>query len=129
MANNTPRRFAGVTSPNTTQVPDQYLDELMAELSGAEFKVLMYITRRTFGFKKPSDTISLSQMLNGIVTRDGRRLDRGAGLSKKTLLQAITSLKAQQIILTERRRSATRGDEPTSYRLNVIAAPPAPAIG
>ncbi len=116
--------FAGVTSPNTTQVPDQYLDELLPVLSGAELKVLLYITRRTFGFKKPSDNISLSQMLHGIRTRDGRTLDRGVGLTKKPLLRAIKSLAAQRIILTERRRSAERGDEPTCYRLNIITTPP-----
>ncbi len=37
--------------------------------------------RRTFGFKKDSDHIALSQLLNGIATRDGRILDRGVGLS------------------------------------------------
>lgn len=113
-------RFPGVTSPNTTQVPDQYLDELLPLLTGGELKVLLYITRRTFGFKKSSDTISLSQMLSGIRTRDGRRLDRGCGLSKKTLLESIRSLRDQNIILTERRRSVERGDEPTCYRLNII---------
>lgn len=112
-------RFPGVTSPNTTQVPDQYLDELLPILSGAELKVLLYITRRTFGFKKASDNISLSQMLNGIRTRDGRQLDAGVGLTKKTLLGAIRSLEDQQIILTERQRSAEKGDEPTCYRLNI----------
>src|SRR5438067_243832 len=103
MANTKRQLFAGVTSPNTTQVPDQYLDELLPDLSGAELKVLLYITRRTFGFKKSSDAISLSQMLAGITTRDGRVLDRGVGLSKKTLLRAIASLKAQRIVLTQRR--------------------------
>lgn len=115
-------RFGGVTSPNTTQVPDQYLDELLPILSGGELKVLLYITRRTFGFKKASDNISLSQMLNGIRTQDGRQLDSGVGLTKKTLLQAIRSLETQNIIVTERRRSKDRGDEPTSYRLNMSGA-------
>lgn len=115
-------RFPGITSPNTTQVPDQYLDELLPVLTGGELKVLLYITRRTFGFKKAADTISLSQMLFGIRTRDGRQLDRGCGLSKKTLLDAIRSLREQNIILTERRRSVERGDEPTSYRLNILGA-------
>ena len=128
MAHDTTRRFAGVTSPNTTQVPDQYLDELLSVLSGAELKVLLYITRRTFGFKKDRDAISLSQMLHGIVTRDGRRLDHGVGLSKKTLLAAISSLKAQNIILTERRRSAQRGDEPTVYRLNIVTPGPSEPV-
>ena len=35
------------------------LDSWMAELSGAEFKVLLYIARRTYGFGKESDSISL----------------------------------------------------------------------
>jgi hypothetical protein len=115
-------RFSGVTSPNTTQVPDQYLDQLLPILTGAELKVLLYITRRTFGFKKASDTISLSQMLNGITTRDGRVLDSGVGLTKKTLLQAITSLETLNIILRERHYSLERGHEPTTYFLNIVGA-------
>jgi len=115
--------FQGVNSPNTTQVPDQYLDELLPVLTGAELKVLLYITRRTFGFKKESDNISLSQMLNGIHTKDGRVLDRGVGLTKKTLLRAIKGLVDKNIILTERRQSAEKGNEPTAYRLNIITPP------
>ena len=46
-----------------------------------------------------SDNIALSQMLNGIRTQDGRQLDSGVGLTKKTLLQAIRSLEAQNIIV------------------------------
>jgi hypothetical protein len=59
-------RFKGFISPRYTQVPDALFDELMAYLSGAELKVLLYIIRRTFGFKKESDNISLRQICNGI---------------------------------------------------------------
>ncbi len=45
-------RFKGFISPRYTQVPDALFDELMAYLSGAELKVLLYIIRRTLGFKK-----------------------------------------------------------------------------
>jgi DNA-binding MarR family transcriptional regulator len=110
-------RFQGVSTPNTTQVPDQYLDELLAELTGAELKVLLYITRRTFGFKKQSDNISLSQLLKGITTKDHRVLDKGTGLTKPTLLKALRSLQEKNIIRTERRRSEGRGDESTAYSL------------
>src|SRR6187401_3224323 len=98
-------KFGGFHRPNYTQVPDELFDSLLPDLSGAELKVLLYIVRRTFGFKRESDTISLSQMLNGIATRDGRVLDRGVGLSKKTLLEALRTLAARQIILTQRRQS------------------------
>ena len=57
--------------PNSTQIPDIILDRWMAELSGAEFKVLLYVARRTYGFGKESDNISLNQMASGIRRRDG----------------------------------------------------------
>src|SRR4051795_9527229 len=101
----TPSQFRGFRSPNYTPVPDELFDELLVELSGAELKVLLYIIRRTFGFKKDSDNISLSQMLNGIETRDGLSLDRGTGLSKKTLLEALRSLEEKNVITTQRRQS------------------------
>jgi hypothetical protein len=61
-------KFQGFRSPTTTPIPDEVFDELMADLTGAELKVLLYICRRTFGFKKESDTISLHQIAEGIVT-------------------------------------------------------------
>ena len=119
---NSPESFQGFQSPNYTNVPDELFDQLMVDLTGAELKVLLYIIRRTFGFKRDSDNISLSQMLNGLQTRDGRTLDRGVGLSKKTLLQALNSLEERHVILTERRQSAEKGNEPTTYRLNVVSS-------
>src|SRR5690349_6100842 len=97
--------FRGFRSPNYTQVPDELFDELLADLSGAELKVLLYIIRRTFGFKKDSDSISLSQITSGIETRDGEVLDRGTGLSKASVANAVKSLEARGVILRTRRRS------------------------
>ena len=54
--------FPGYTSPNYTQVPDELFDRQLPDLSGAELKVLLYIMRRTFGFKKDADNISLNQI-------------------------------------------------------------------
>jgi hypothetical protein len=105
-------------------VPDQFFDEHLAFLSGAEIKVLLYIVRRTFGFKKDADNISLSQMLQGIVTRDGRRLDYGVGLSKKTLLQALRDLQEKRLIVAKQRQSQERGNEPTRYHLNLYGTSP-----
>lgn len=113
--------YQGYASPNYTPVPDELFDEQLPDLSGSELKVLLYIIRRTFGFKKDSDNISLNQLLNGITTKEGIVLDRGTGLTKKTLLEAIKSLVEKNLILTERRRSKEKGDEPTTYRLNIIS--------
>src|SRR3982750_2012812 len=84
--------FKGFISPRHTQVPDELFDELMAHLSGAELKVLLYIIRRTFGFKKDSDNISLNQICNGITTREGEVLDRGTGLSQQSAITASKRL-------------------------------------
>jgi phage replication O-like protein O len=115
--------YNGYSSPNYTPVPDELFDEQLPDLSGSELKVLLYIIRRTFGFKKDSDNISLNQLLHGITTKEGEVLDRGTGLTKKTLLEAIKSLVEKNLIITERRRSKEKGDEPTTYRLNVIGEP------
>lgn len=111
--------FSGYAIPNTTQIPDEFLDYHMAFLSGAEVKVMLYIFRRTLGFKRYTDNISLNQLLSGIIKRDGTRLDYGTGLSKSTLLAAIKSLVEKKLIIVEQRQSDARGNEPTTYKLNL----------
>jgi hypothetical protein len=118
-------KFQGFYVPNSTQVPDTLFDELLSELSGAELKVVLYIIRRTFGFKRQSDTISISQLLHGITKKDGEVLDRGTGLSKPTLLQALKSLSERNIILPVRQFDDKGGFLPTEYRLHIANHSPA----
>ncbi len=61
-------RFKGFAKANTTQTPDDLLDRFLTELTHAELKILLYIIRRTYGFEKDSDHISLKQISEGIVT-------------------------------------------------------------
>ena len=112
-------KFHGFTFPSTTPVPDQIFDELLPLLSGAELKVLLYITRRTFGFKKESDRISLSQITSGITKANGDPLDYGTGLNEWTVLKALKSLRSMNIIVAHRNYSPNSGDQPTSYALNL----------
>ena len=104
--------------PNTTQVPDIIIDRWMSKLSGAEFKVLLYITRRTYGFQKEGDTISLKQIVSGITRRDGTQLDHGTGLNKDTVCKALNSLEERGFIRRQRREDET-GDLPNFYSLNI----------
>src|SRR5579859_8294978 len=83
---NEPFQFGGFDSPNTTPVPDVVFDVLLQELREAELKALLYIIRRTFGFKKDRDPISFNQFLRGIATKDGRQLDHGCGIRDRTTL-------------------------------------------
>ena len=94
--------FQGFQNPNTTPVPDEFFDQLLHRLTGAEVKIASYIIRRTFGFKKRSDTISLSQMTQGITTIDGRVLDHGPGLSKATVVRAVKQLVKITVIVKNR---------------------------
>ncbi len=115
--------FGGFDSPTTTQVPDAFFDVVAPELGEAELRVALYIIRRTFGFKKDSDTISLRQMVEGITTKDGRVLDRGTGLKKSAVANALNGLERKGIIVTRRNRSAERGNEPTTYALHIKGHP------
>ena len=112
-----PLHFDGFASPKFTQVPEELFDLLLPRLSDCELRVLLYIVRRTFGFKREADTIALSQMVHGITTREGQVLDFGTGLSKATAARGLKGLRDKGVISAERRSSAERGHEPTVYRL------------
>ena len=109
--------FDGIESPNGTIFPDGLIDQVMPFLSPAEWKVCTYIIRRTFGWKKESDDISLDQICNGIVKRDGSRLDYGTHLDKKTTIRALRGLESKGVITTRRNFSQRRGFEATTYSL------------
>lgn len=117
-------RFEGFRSPNFTSVPDEFFDLLAPRLNGGEVKVLLYIFRRTFGFKKEKDCISISQMLNGIVKRNGVRLDHGAGLSKPSLCRALNTLAKKHVIIATRQFDFNGGFVATSYQLNMRGGNP-----
>src|SRR5262245_59224409 len=111
--------------PNSTQIPDVILDRWMAVLSGAELKVLLYIARRTYGFGKDSDNISLNQLARGIRRRDGTVLDLGTGLSVSGVKVACSTLIAKGLVI----RSANmgqdgKGPEESTYRPNLYAPLP-----
>jgi hypothetical protein len=120
MATANQNTFQGFQFPTTTPVPDEVFDVLMPQLSGAELKVLLYICRRTFGFKKESDTISLHQIAHGIKTRDGRVLDGGTGLCKRHVQRALKVLEKKNIIQVSRKVDETGLNEVNTYSLNML---------
>lgn len=121
--------FEGIESPNGTIFPDALLDFVMPFLSPAEWKVCSYIVRRTFGWKKASDRISLEQICRGIVRRDGTALDYGTRLDRKTAIKALRGLEAKGVIVAQRNYSAERGFEATTYGLRFRGQPPTRTLG
>ena len=109
--------------PNTTQVPNVILDEWLAILTGAMLKVVLYVARRTYGFQRQSDHIAISQIVNGIVKRDGTRLDHGTGLSKSQALVAISDLEKAGVIIKRPNKATDGGDLPPEYSLNLDCNP------
>ena len=92
-------KWEGLGDPHTTQFPDVLIDKVMAHVTPAEWKVICYIVRRTWGFKKSDDAISLKQMVEGITKKDGERLDFGTGLSRQGVINAIKSLVEKGIVV------------------------------
>jgi len=109
--------FPGFAAPNLTPVPDDFFDLLAPNLSEAELRVLIYILRRTFGFKKERDAISLSQMVSGIRTKDGRTLDLGTGMSRRGVMKGCAGLVEKGIIEVDKRLSDEKDHETNVYSL------------
>jgi phage replication O-like protein O len=114
--------FPGFPFPNTTQLPNDVIDSLMPSLSGGELKVLLYICRRTFGFRKDSDRISLAQIAHGITTKTGKVLDHGTGLCKRHVINALKALEKKNIIIITREVDETGLNAVNTYSLNMAAA-------
>src|SRR6266446_5289612 len=120
-----PFTFEGFEPSNTTPVPDILFDELLSQLSEAELKVLMYIIRRTYGFKKTTDAISLSQFKDGIIRKeDKKHLDWGCGIKNRTaLLHALASLEKMGCIESVKGKDAAGDSATTIYRIRFRPAP------
>jgi phage replication O-like protein O len=70
-----------------TSVPNAIIDDLMAHLSGAEYKVLNVVLRKTVGWRKHWDKIPLSQFT------------KLCGLSKPGVMAVLDSLVEKKLIL------------------------------
>jgi len=104
--------------PTTTPTPDELYDEWLPILGDAELRALLYIVRRTLGFKKNADAISFKQFMEGIKTKDGHRLDGGCGIKNRTnLSRALAKLEERQLIRSHRMSSKEKGDLTTVYTL------------
>lgn len=93
--------------PNSTQIPDVILDEWMPGLSGAELAVVLFVARKTFGWGKGFDRISLTQM------------QEGTGLARSTVARTCDELTSKGLLDTR----PAQGRTPAAYRLNMDWGP------
>lgn len=124
----------GFSSPNHTQTPNDLFDRLMREMSEAELKVVLAAVRKTLGYHRDSDEISLTQFeeitgmsRKGVVAGLQAAIERGVvreigrgkrGVVRYTLvvesdqLPEVTSYQNTPELVTELHQSQAR----TSYQ-------------
>lgn len=96
-----------IPAPNYTQIPNILLDSLMMDLSHLELKILLFICRKTFGWHKIRDHISLSQFEN---TLHG---------SRSHIKEALDSLQEKKLIIKTQTGSQSDGSLKNYYELVV----------
>ena len=100
------------------QTPNVVIDQLMPFLSDPELRCLLYTVRRITGFiGKRQDRIAVRQLVEGIVTKDGRRLDYGAGVSETVASKAMQSLCSFGILKKTQEHDPTKS-LPPEYEIN-----------
>jgi phage replication O-like protein O len=79
---------------NHTQISNDFIDNQMKKLSGGAAKVFIAISRKTIGWHKDTDSISIAQIMN--IT----------GLSNRGAINCIIELEKSGMIKVFRRKSA-----------------------
>lgn len=93
--------------PNTSAIPNILIDYWMPKLSPAEFKVLMCIARKTYGWHKAIDRISL------------RQIEEATGLSRKGITQNLQRLEELSLVSKIKSKTSDGDDAANQYEINV----------
>ena len=89
--------------PNSFQLPNAFVDEMLAQVSGSACKVYLLIVRKTRGWQKEKDCISYSQ------------IQKNTGIkSHETIKNALNELLELGLIKVKQGNEKT----PNQYRLN-----------
>jgi phage replication O-like protein O len=96
-----------IPTPNYTQIPNIFFDYWMEKLSPPEFKVLLCIARKTFGWHKAKDQISFNQIVSM------------SGLSRRAVINCIDRLVEKQLITKTTVDTKQGGKAPNLYEVNV----------
>lgn len=79
------------------------VEQWLTTLSHNELRVLIYICRRTWYYRKEADTITLDQFVNGVTARNGTKVDSGCGCSQSSVQRALASLEKHGLVRIQRR--------------------------
>ena len=86
-------RFAGFVRPrqNWFKLPNEWTDITAAITSLAELKVVEYVLKHTWGYQEYGLTkqITTDEFMHGRRRKDGTRIDRGTGLSNRSVIDGL----------------------------------------
>ncbi|MFC1121866.1 replication protein [Pasteurella multocida] len=83
--------------PNSFQVPNAVIDELMSQMSGAELKCYLAVIRKTKGWNKEEDAISITQLMEVTGLSNRRVIDACNSLVESGLLNQKTGARNTKI--------------------------------
>lgn len=101
-------------SPGFTAIPNDLMEVLLSEaLNNTERRILLFIARKTYGFQKNSDQISLTQFENKLK------------ISRPTLVRTLERLKLVKLVqLVRKGRSRLASNEwlidPSDYQNKLV---------
>lgn len=95
-------------TPNYTQIPNVFFDHWMAILTPMEFKVLLCIARKTFGWHKNKESISITQLM------------KLSDASRQGVINSVKELECHKLIIKERHQSSEHGNEANTFLIRVF---------
>lgn len=98
-------QFEGFDVPrqNWFKMPNIWTD-ITAEITGiAELKVVEYVLKHTWGYQEfdVPKHITNEEFMNGRRRKDGTRIDKGTGLSKKSVISGLKNAVAHGLLIEE----------------------------
>jgi hypothetical protein len=119
--------FEGFDKPesNFFRMPNSWTDITADITSLAELKVVEFILRHTWGYQEYGlkKHITIDEFVNGRRRQDGRRMDRGTGLSERAVYDGLRKAVADGLI-EEEVDNSDRGRIKKSYSLRMRDAGP-----
>jgi len=101
-----------------TYIPNVYFDHIFPLLPKAELKLFIFFLRRTLGFGKLQDTIATNHCVDGMKNKKGTVLNKGAGISERSVQLAVHSLKKKGLIQIQ--KASRRG----ARTISIVWPPP-----
>lgn len=113
--------FQGFRKPkaNYFSLPNEWTD-IMPEINSlAELKIILYVLRHTWGFHDPRKKITVDEFMNGRRRIDRTRMDKGTGLSKRSVRLGLEKA-IEHGFLIEEINDSDKGRIKKRYHLNLL---------